>query len=365
MAGEKLTMSLPATLRFACVLMVVSLTVPYVSGEEIVPVLGTIEFTDRFWECYGCDGNPWHTRPACSDSTPPALGLTFGCINGLEECHGDILGSFTELGTEIDGVRLFNNTLPTDSFYTFGIWYDNKYGCDCCSSCGSWPQCEVEWSIGSQSGTTADDGVPYEFLASEIGDSLDFQFRFCGHAVYWGGACGIMGADTRQWRLHLPAPLRARWFDPVDPPPHAFPGTGITVDLDSSPGGIVTATFVEGEPPCPPPDGIVKLPGYWEVRTNMTSGSFTAKLTISYDPTDIPSGVSEQYLKVWRCLSDSGTWELLDTIIDTTNHTATVVPLTDFGVFILGVCTDENGNGLPDCDETLSPPLSPGQPRIE
>ena len=64
-------------------------------------------------------------------------------------------------------------------------------------------------------------------------------------------------------------------------------------------------------------------------------GPYSADLVITYDPSEIPDGTPKSSLVVLRYLPDTQDWDSLPTVIDESSHTATVLDLDEFSIFVL------------------------------
>lgn len=323
-----------------------------IQAEDILePVLGTIAFSDPTYECVTCGGKQEGTAGPCAESLVISLRGCPGPV-GVEN-QGEIAGVISALGVIVDGVRLHVGTLPTGSFYEHGLSHlAPAFECLGCHplprACSPSYPCETDWIIGGLSGVFHDTELRvFNTPAPETVTGLNFHFRFCNGNFTWGAGCNVVGSSGLRWRLHVPAPLRATSIPSGDAAAHSFPGTDVSVDFSSSPGGTVTATNVLGAPPYPPP-GLPLLPRYWELRTDMADNSFSAEITISYDPAEIPSGVAESTLSIWAYDVQNANWIRVPTTIDESANSATSTNLGRLSIFILATPC---GNGTVDPSE--------------
>jgi len=135
----------------------------------------------------------------------------------------------------------------------------------------------------------------------------------------------IVKSDESSFRTVLPG----------DPDPIEFAGYGLIIDFSScSISGKIYVRKYYGDPP-----GLngAHLPCYFEI-TGMNAGTFSADLTIGYDPNDVETaGLSEDALEVYSS-SDAGlSWERLDTERDLENATLGVHEIDSFSWFAIGV----------------------------
>ena len=120
-----------------------------------------------------------------------------------------------------------------------------------------------------------------------------------------------------------------------DPDPIEFAGYGLIIDFSSC--SISDKVYVRKHYGDPPGLNRANLPCYLEI-TGMKGGTFSADLTIGYDPNDVETaGLSEDALEVYSS-SDAGvTWERLDTERDLENATLGVQEIDSFSWFAIGV----------------------------
>jgi hypothetical protein len=314
----------------ACAFAFASAWDPVAAEVQVEPILAQIEITEETLECWD---NAWVSGWVCSQSsTPeaPAVVVVGSCWPTA--WRGSISGSIRNMGALIDSVPVYGPALPTGAYYTVTILAGGIMFCECCFPCAPFA-CGQTWAVGKRQGTTTA-GESLFIPVAETEGGLTFSFSGCAGQVLLGAGCNRVGSIGGRWILHLPAALGAASFAPGDSPLHSFAGIGVSIDLSSGPGGVVTATNVSALPPCGQPPGLSVLPRYWEVRSDMGAGAFSGTLTISYDPSEVPAGISELSLTIWR--HDGSCWEEVQSSIDPVNHTATIEGLEIFGLFVLG-----------------------------
>lgn len=316
-------------------------------AEEIVtPVLGTMNVSDPTYGDYYCQ-DLRATATACSSCCTDGPSFFAGGTGFFTQQHGDVSGTIDDLGILTDGVRLFWNTLPTAAYYRHALGIRSNYWGNCLDCCPADLPCRLDWTVGSESGTVLQTNptIMLQTNARELSGGLPFSFRFCDHEVTWGrsGACG----GSTAWELHLPGSLRATVISAGDSPPFPFSGTGLSIDPETSPGGVVTAINVPSTPPVPPPANLA-VPRYWELETDMADGSFSLRLTIEYDRNELPAGASENQLIVRAYDRTMGTWLPLATEPDPANHRLVVRNVSRLSIFVLTLTC---GNDLLEAHE--------------
>ena len=330
------------------------------AGDVFTGVHGTIDFTDSTMGI----GQPFTNATPCFASNPPGPGpVITTMIFGANPIKGDLAGSVTGMGVNVNGHFVPSSLLPMGSFYRQGVFQRDVSFCECChTTCPMVaPKCTLFWNIGTASGMfpPGSEEIFLSVPASDTVDGLIFSFAFCGKEFIWGGGCNIGGSSDYSWTLHVPGALRATVFAGGNEPAYNFSGIGVTIDFDASPGGLVTAMEVDDDLPVPPPPLTDLLSKYWEMTTDMATGSFSADLSIEYD-SDPPFGVGEEDLKIWRYDDATSTWQMLMTTVDTVTRTATAQGIDHLGIFGIGngpTIPEVNGITLEQLDQ-FDPPLT-------
>jgi pimeloyl-ACP methyl ester carboxylesterase len=115
-----------------------------------------------------------------------------------------------------------------------------------------------------------------------------------------------------------------------DAAPVIFGNTRVTIDFSSGPGGEVSVYRFDDYP-----QGMnyTTLPHYWGVESDMSEGSFTAKIVFDYDESEVlDAGINEEDLTV--AYVDS-LWHSMNTTVDKVSNTVSIT--TDhFTLFSIG-----------------------------
>ncbi len=306
---------------------------------------GSVLFSD---DQYTCSDVPAGSCTACwGTSTAVGPGIRWGkrALGGAY-ASGNISGSISLFAT-LDGVALGPGLLPRAGYFQNLLFSFEGF----CSTC-----CSGHYSVGSSSGAMVLSGtVPITVPVSQAA-STPFAFDICNLEVCWGTACGFIGSGDYRWKYYSPGPTRAQSFSAGDPPPAAFGGIDVALDITSSPGGRVSATKVAGVPPdpLPPPQA---TPFYWEILTDIPAGSMTADLVFSYDPSQITVAEANLHVAVFDTMAAA--WRALPSVVDEANNTVRVSGVGGLGTFIL---VDASLLDVPDLATTRGFRIGPVSP---
>lgn len=121
-------------------------------------------------------------------------------------------------------------------------------------------------------------------------------------------------------------PAEALRLDDAPRPSQVFASAGITVEFAESDAGLLVAANQPGHPPHPTVTAcgrsqIQSLPRYWELKA-AASWSGRVKVTIKYDPREIPAPIPEAELALYRYVEGPNSWEWMSTTVDPDGHTA-------------------------------------------
>jgi len=140
-------------------------------------------------------------------------------------------------------------------------------------------------------------------------------------------------------------------FPSGNPDPHDFGTADAVVDYESGPGG---ETDVEANVGCPlgtcfrfntsaygvdsrsPSNGTSEfVPKHWIISSpDVPNESFTAFLTLRYDPDDLPEGATESDLEMARVDEVTGNVDLIPVSVNLTEHSVTTtMAVTSWGLF--------------------------------
>jgi hypothetical protein len=325
------------TRTLAVCIVVLSFLAGHAASEQLYyGVYGTVSFDDNeYWKKVG---GVWTVVYAqCSSPSASPFGLHFG-TTGYEggfgvPCYGNVSGVVSAY-TEISGLQVSNSLLPAGSYYRFQAALTGPWDIFCPSG---W-DCGLDYQIGSVSGRSESNTFLTIDTAPVSMDAMPFYFYTRNVMVTVGCCCGVAGSSEYRWVLHAPGPISVHSFPLGSTDPYSLGSTGVTLELHSCPGGMVTAVNVPGDAPSPPTTPVLcsKLPRYWEVCSDMPSGSFEADLTITYSPGEIPADMEEENLLILRFDTDLMCWEALPTSVDLGSHKVATSGLTELSIFIIG-----------------------------
>ncbi len=212
----------------------------------------------------------------------------------------------------LDGVEVTPSLLPFGSRVRTRLgWLDRAYP----PSCPGGVPPGVTYAIGDDpTRTVTGDGEATVEVDAGFGDVIPFTFDVCSQFVWWGVGCDIAGSQSYRWSFLAPEVPRAFALAAGDAEPISLPGDGILLDVLDSPGGAVTITRVDAEPPAGP--AFVGAPGYWDVETDMPSGSYSARVELSFDVGTLPAEAEPSELVIAVYDPSRDRWESLETTLD-------------------------------------------------
>jgi len=296
---------------------------PVVAQDVIVePVLGQIQMdNDGIWSCQ-ITGSQLCTSCVEDADTPasiPPLIIAFGTTGLSGWSFGTLTGTM-QLAIEIDGLTIPPALLPCDSYFTSRIGVGAGFVPN--SPCGAQG---LDYQINSNIGSFTEGGNQEITIPAEEADAVSFEINFCNVSAHWGSGCGVGGSVNDRWLLHVPGELNAANVSPGDPAPLLFPIQGVALDFQQGTGGTVTVLRSEQVVPgdSAPPLGPA---GYWEVRTDMTDGSYSTMVTLDFDPATLPPGADPLGLMIARFDRLQNGWESLPSVVDVS--TGTVIAVT-------------------------------------
>jgi hypothetical protein len=265
--------------------------------------------------------------------------MYFGSRGNLcDNSWGTIRGKVNLIAT-IDGVDVTNGALlPSAAHFVSGMtmwkqWCptDGGFGGDC----PGYTCAYLTYTIAGVTRTMAATGsITLDVAATAARSGIDFEFKFCNKEVSWGNSCGVVGSSSQRFMLYLPAVLEIESIASGDTPPRPIGASGVTVDFSNGPGGRVSAIRVPGNPPFPEPSGIVPLPGYWEVSTDMAQGTFLTDVTLSYDLSSGPA-VDENDLYVFAYDPALTTWIMPSRQVDVAANRITALALNRVSLYVV------------------------------
>jgi hypothetical protein len=282
---------------------------------------------------YSWQSQPYYYRFYCSSSwtTKQAYfnNATGRILVGADSGHQYAMGEgAVELTMRpkaaINGIAVSPALLPAGSWYRVLWTFDEGFGESCLPCSNSYATVDMNEYNAVRYGYSLNN-VATLAAATEV--NIRVEICVSGGQV----SIGAMGDSSARWRVYTPGSTDA-YGHSGGTSSHTWPdGTGsITVTTGST--GIYLAQVASGDPPLEIYPS-KKIPRYWELTTNLES--VDATLVFAYEPSEIPEGVLETDLVVVTYDSEHERWKALDTLIDDTDHTASVSGLTDFSIFIL------------------------------
>jgi hypothetical protein len=309
------------------------------SGQDTIlePVLGQIQMDNGgIWSCQitGTQLCSSCVEDADTPGSIPPLIIAFGTTGLSGWSFGTLTGTI-QLALEVDGLTIPPALLPCDTYFTSRIGVGAGFVPN--SPCGAQG---LDYQINSNIGSFTEGGNQEITIPAEEGDLVSFEINFCNVSAHWGSGCNVNGSLNDRWVLHAPGVLNAALVDPGDSAPLPFPTQGVTLDFVQGPGGLVTVLRSELDAPRgTPPSG---PPGYWEIRTEMPDGSYSAMVTIEFDPAALPPEINPAGLMIARYDRAGDTWEHLASTVDIPAGTVTATS-SGLSKFVL---TSENVLGV-------------------
>ena len=290
---------------------------PSAADVRISPVMGDIELTSSE---VSCPSQPSGCFLCINDEDTTGdnrLILALGASSPFLVTVGHATGVVRPF-VEIDGVRLTPDLLPCGAYFRSGLYWFDRFTPPACP--GTPPG--VTYQIGNmpEVTVTGDGEADFEIPATDAME-VPFDISLCSMFVYWGGGCNISGSSDESWELFVPAAMNAAEVAAGDAAPALLTASSFAIDFLTSPGGVVSVSHVLAEPPVGP--GIDHLNGYWDVKSDMTDGSFTASVSFNFDVASLPSHVDPATIAVVIYDDTSDQWTMLATSVDVTAQTAT------------------------------------------
>jgi hypothetical protein len=290
------------------------------SGQDMIlePVLGQIQMdNDGIWSCQ-ITGSQLCTSCVEDADTPapnPPLIIAFGTTGLFGWSYGTLSGTI-QLALEVDGLTIPPALLPCNSYFTSRIGVGMGFVPN--SPCGTQG---LDYQINSNIGSFTEGGNHEITIPAEEADLVCFEINFCSVSAHWGAGCNVGGSFNDRWVLHAPGLLNAALVDPGDSGPLSFPTQGVTLDFAQGGGGLVTVLRSELDAPGgSAPSG---PSGSWEIRTDMPDGSYSAMVTLEFDPLALPAEIDPAGLMIARYDRAADRWDILASTVDVLAGTVT------------------------------------------